>query len=250
LCDDKTGLRVASCRSIGKQRGIPDPLWFSELNGDIFAPDLLRYQDTSRGSLAKAFVNSANKDWQRLKMFMVGEVAPAAQPLIERDPVRGDTIDVLREMVDEVNDRFGPPEEDDGPVCPPPIPPGPPPGGPKKGPPEPGPPRPPREKPKQPRRYFFMKVKDETYKLYCGATLDQYTFARVDPSNPTVVEINLRGGYKALPKNRQEQGEHCRMQVFLAIGMYKEKHDPYMAMRFANEVRADLLTKKQSPKSK
>ncbi len=81
LCDSETGLRVASCMKIG--RALPEPLWFPKPVGDIFAPGLLAYQDTARSSLNRDFWKK--KVGQELYMFLIRNVAPAAEQLLDRD---------------------------------------------------------------------------------------------------------------------------------------------------------------------
>ncbi len=236
LCDDETGFRVASCQSMGS-RLIPDPLWYPDLVGDIFAPGLLRHQNTARSTLAKEYTRSKNKEWQKLKMFLIGQVAPAAKQLIERDVIKGDAAETLDELAEMFNDRFGEPEKDEEP-----------PG-------EPRPPRKPHEPrpdgPKKPggggggdgtrRRYISIKIRDEVYKLYYGQTLPPFVFAQVSSSDPKVVLANVRGGYKSLPDPKAARREHCLMQVLTAIGMGKCAHNPQQAIWFANEVRSEFL---------
>jgi hypothetical protein len=108
LCDNETGFRVASCQTMGS-RIIPDPLWYPDLAGDIFAPGLLRHQNTARSTLAKDYTRASNKEWQRLKMFLATQVAPAANQLIERDVIQGDAVETLDELAEMFNECFGQP---------------------------------------------------------------------------------------------------------------------------------------------
>lgn len=202
LCDDETGFRVASCLKLG--RLLPDPLWFPDLVGDIFAPGLLRYQNTARSTLAKEFTRKGSKEWSKLLMFLISQVVPTAKQLIERDVIRGDAMNALDELIELFNDRYGPPDM-------PPTPPRPP--GPGK-PGVPNPPKPPTDEPpgEKNRRYAKIKVRDETYLLYPGRTLHSFIFAQVNTSNANMIEVNVRGGYKALPSTKAERKEHCLMQ--------------------------------------
>ena len=241
LCDDETGFRVASCS--GMTRLVPDPLWYPDLAGDIFAPGLLRHQNTARSSLAKEFTRSKNKEWQKLKMFLVNQVAPAAKQLIERDVIQGDAVETLDELAEMFNDRFGEPEDTDEGINLPPRPP--------KPPHEPKP-----EGPKKPggggggggerRRYKQINVRGEIYKLYYGQTLPPFVFAQVSSSDPRIVLANVRGGYKALPTKKDARLEHMMMQVLTAIGMEQFRADPQRAIWFANEIRSEFLTKQKT----
>lgn len=241
LCDEATGLRVASCQQLG--RLLPEPLWFPDLVGDIFAPNLLRYQNTARNTLNKEFMRKGNKEWQSLLMFLISHVAPAAKQLIERDAIRGDAAQTLDELVEMFNECFGPPEEVETkdvlkkppvprppavpPVCPPPVPP---PTGDKK----------PEDKYK---RFVSIKLRDETYNLYRGQTLHPHVFAQVSPKNPKLIFVNVRNGYKSLPETKAARREHCLLQILSAIGQSKYPSDPYQSMLFANEMRSEFLKK-------
>jgi hypothetical protein len=242
LCDDETGFRVASCQKMASKL-VPDPLWYPDLVGDIFAPGLLRHQNTARSTLAKEFTRSKNKEWQRLKMFLVSQVAPAGKQLIERDVIKGDAAEILDELAEMFNERFGEPG-DDGPDEPPRPPrersePGP------GGPPNPGGGEGDEDEPggkKQRRRYVTIKVRNEVYKLYRGQTLDPYIFAQVSFADPHVINVNVRGGYRPLPRVKQERREHCLMQILIAIGRSKLSLGTVeQAVRFANEVRCEFL---------
>ncbi|OHA18004.1 MAG: hypothetical protein A2836_01760 [Candidatus Taylorbacteria bacterium RIFCSPHIGHO2_01_FULL_45_63] len=243
LCDNETGLRVASCGQLG--RLLPAPLWYPDLVGDIFAPKLLRHQNTARSTLAREFTKKGNREWQRLLMFLISEVVAPAKKLIEKDVIQGNAAKTLDELVDMFKDRFGPPEEvrDVGPPPPPP---------PKDRPVKPTIPTVPptkdlakdKEKKDKVHRHVSIRVGEETYHLYRGQTLYRYVFAQVSPSNKSVIYVNVRGGYESLPNTQAERREHCLMQILTAIGGSKFRSDPYQAALFANEVRAQILQKK------
>jgi len=241
LCDDESGFRVASCQKLG--RLLPDPLWYPDLVGDIFAPSLLRHQNTARSTLAKEFTRKGSKEWQRLLMFLIRDVAPQAKQLIERDSIRGNAAETLDELAELFNERFGPPDEDSSGDGPPkkrdhkPPEPGGNGGGGEGG--EGG------EKETDPerryRRHIAIRVRDEVFYLYRGQTLHPYVFAQVSPNNPKMIFVNVRGGYKALPEQKAARREHCFVQVLMAIGTSKFPSDRYQAMLFANEVRGEFL---------
>ncbi len=237
LCDDETGFRVASCQKLG--RLLPDPLWYPDLVGDIFAPGLLRHQNTARSTLAKEFTRKGNKEWQRLLMFLIRDVASQAKQLIERDSINGSAAETLDELAELFNERFGL-IIDDGdkggeprkPRDPKPAEPGGKDDGGEKGEPDPE---------RQYRRHIAIRVRDEVFYLYRGQTLHPYVFAQVSPNNPKMIFVNVRGGYKALPDQKVARREHCFVQVLMAIGASKFPSDRYQAMMFANEVRGEFL---------
>jgi len=236
LCDSETGLRVASCMSIGKRGGIPDPLWYSELTGNIYGPGLIAHQNTARNSLLKAFLRSKDKDAQGLSMFMNGVVSPGVQDLIEENPIHGGSLDMLKEIAEMCNGHWGPPDEDKGPPFPPRTP------GVRIDP-VPGPPRVNTDGERKPpvKRYLYMKVENETYKLYYGQDLDELTYAQVASHDDHVIEMNIRGKYKSMPVDKKECREHSLMQIFNSIGLSKHPRNPYDAMRFANKIRGRLI---------
>lgn len=241
LCDEETGFRVASCQKLG--RLLPDPLWYPDLVGDIFAPGLLSHQNTARSTLAKEFTRKGNKQWTKLLMFLISQVAPAAKQIIERDAIQGNAAETLDELVEIFNERFGQPEEDVLENVP----------------------REPAEKPEKPsaptpkpeteaagaegtkpsrepyRRYLSIKIHEETFYLYRGQSLHPFIFAQVNPSNKKLVQVNVRGGYKALPSTKEARREHCLMQILEAIGKSKFSDRPNEAMLFANKVRSEFI---------
>ncbi len=241
LCDEVTGFRVASCQKLG--RLLPDPLWFPDLVGDIFAPGLLRHQNTARSTLNKEFTRKSNKEWQRLMMFLISQVAPMAKKLIERDAISGDAAETLDEVVEMIHSLYGVPEEKEKDKHP-------------NGPTPSTPPQPPHTPGKTGgnrgnkgsgtpyRRYVSIKVRNETFLLYRGQSLDPYVYAEVSANNPKQIIVNVRGGYRALPDGKQARREHCLMQLLSAIGRSKFSMDPRQAMCFTNEVRAEFLKKK------
>jgi hypothetical protein len=237
LCDADTGLRVASCQQLG--RALPEPLWYPDLVGDIFAPRLLRHQNTARNTLSREFMRKSNKDWNGLQMFLISQVAPAAKQLIERDIIRGDAADTLNELAQMFKEAFGEPVRN---------------GEVYLGQPVSKKPHVPRTEPIEPvdeplkpkdkyQRYICIRVRDETYNLYRGQSLHPYIFAQLNPNNAKMIIVNVRGGYKALPDTKAARREHCLMQILSTIGQSKYPSDNYQAIRFANEVRSELLKK-------
>lgn len=240
LCDETTGFRVASCQKLG--RVLPEPLYLPDLVGDIFAPDLLRQQNTARSTLHKEFVRRGNKDWERLLMFLVGQVAQPAKKLVDRDAISGDAAEALNEVVEMLHDLYGAPDEEA-----------------RKPPPPRTGERPPalsrlpriddavrpRTKPERDpnKRHVAIRVRDETFVLYRGQSLDPYIYAEVSLSDPHQIIVSVRGNYKALPESKAARREHCLMQLLMAIGRSKFPMDPRATLCFANEVRAEFLRK-------
>lgn len=243
LCDSETSLRVAS--GINMRQHLPEPLWFPDLAGDLFAPGLLAHQNTARSTLAKEFMRKDNKVWAQFQMFLIRDVVPAAKALIERDAIRGEAAETLNELATLFNDRFGIPDEaafmrmrpeghrmqsakTDGEQAQlrtkPPV---------QKA---------EQERPRY-RRHLVIKVRDEVWTLYRGLSLSEFVFAQVMPDAQRMVQVNVRGNYKALPNTKLARLEHCLMQILIAIGMDKFPGDPIEAMRFANEIRSEFLTR-------
>ena len=228
LCDEETSLRVESCQRMGS-KFLPEPLYFPELVGEIFAPGLLRHQNTARSGLKSEYTRRGNKEWQKLVMFLIGDVAPNAKKLVERDVISGNAAETLDEVVGLFRDQFGPPEG----VRPPSE---------KRK--KPVNPRPDRkdddeddEKPDPKRRCLAIKVLDETYHLYRGQSLEPEVFAQPSPQNEKMIFVSVRGAYKAMPENKSARREHCLMQILMTIGSTKSD-DPYTAIKFANQVRS------------
>src|SRR3989344_2313772 len=82
-------------------------------------------------------------------------------------------------------------------------------------PPKPKVPKEPNEDDGKPRyrRMVRVKVRDEVYTLLRGQSLSPYIFALVQQQNKKLIAVNVRGGYKALPKGKAERREHCLMQI-------------------------------------
>jgi len=234
LCDNDTAFRVASCQRMSNI--IPDPLWYPDLFADIFGPGLIRHQNTSRSTLAREYTRPKNKDWQNFRMFLISQVVPAAKQLMERDIIKGDAADTLDELVGMFHEQFGEPEKP--PRTPNPNPTPRPTPGPHPTPPE----NDPDPDPKR-RRYSTIKVRDEVYKLYRGQTLDAYIYAQMSFDDPHIVNVNVRGGYKALPPTKAGRLEQGLIEILNEIGMSKFPSDPKRAMRFANEIRSEFLKK-------
>ncbi|HEU5114865.1 MAG TPA: hypothetical protein VFT82_03805 [Candidatus Paceibacterota bacterium] len=235
FCDAETGFRVASCVKLG--RLLPEPLGYPDLAGDIFAPGLLRYQNTARDSLSRDYTRRGNPEWLRLLSFLNLRVAPKALELIERDELEEDTIETLGELVSLINDTFGEPE----PVS---LPPGPvittpivrPTGGTgTKKPGTPGERRP---------RGASITVGSKVYRLHYNAPLGSLFFATPAGIDRNIILINAKGTYQ-LPKVKQARREHCLMQILFAVGEVEGFGSAHESMKFANEMRGVILKKRK-----
>ncbi len=230
LCDSTTSLRVAYIPALGKRLGIPDPLWFPELEGYIYGPDLLAQQNTSRETLIAGYLGTPKA--QGLRNFLHLEVAPAAAKLFDGTEITGSAMDALKYIADLCNERFGPvDDENDGPDVPTQVT-------------SPG-----KRKAseggggggqKREKRYMTVRIGKEVFRLYYGNQLHHDVFAQPAVYDDRVLEVNVRGRYRALPEESRAKVEHCLMQVLMAAGTAIEPLDPGAAMRHANAARAAL----------
>lgn len=110
LVDAHTGLRVAKAASLGTQF-IPNPFFRPDLVGDIFIPNLLVNQDTSRSSLSPRFLRS--KEWKKVTAYLVGQVAPLLKALLgDEDTFGKDAISkIVSQLADDFTKAFGPPDK-------------------------------------------------------------------------------------------------------------------------------------------
>lgn len=229
LCDAATGLRVASCVKLG--RLLPEPLGYPDLAGDIFAPGLLRFQNTARDSLSKDYTSKDNPEWQRFIMFCIRQVVPRAQELVERDALEGDTVKILDDLVEWCNESFGKPERDKPPGPPGPGP-GPGPGGNKK----PG---------TSQKRGAAVKIGNKVWRFHYNQPLGDFIFAMPSSMAEDMILINVRGKYLAMPKASQSIREHCLMQILYAIGEKEGHGSAHEAGKFVGEMRSKFKEKKK-----
>lgn len=234
FCDEATGFRVASCQDPKfRDRGLPEPLWYTDLSGDIFVPELLHRQDTARSTLEKDFTKSA--EWRRLCLFLSVKVAPLLSDLIEHNPVTDDARKALEGIVELFDEVYGkaPAQSGKGGG-----------GGGSGGGGGGGTGR------KTRKRYERISVRGEVFELFLGRSLDEFTFAAVNARNPKQIEVNARGGYKALPRNLQAKQEHCLMQILNAVARSdvwnRDTFNAREVSQFANELRAELQVKRKA----
>lgn len=251
FCDGETGFRVASCQDWHlRGKGLPDVFWYPELAGDIFVPGLLDKQDTARSSLEKDFTKT--REWKKLCQFLSINVEPRLTDLIEQNPIEGDAAEAVEGVISLFEEAWGlPPEitstrekksgttktktKTGGGVG----------GGGGGG----------NRGPRKP-RYQRINVRGEVFELFLGRSLDEFVFAEVNHQNPRQIELNVRGSYQAFPKGKQAQLEHSLMQVLMAIarsdafpmdnGAARDNFNPGLVAQFANELRAEALSKKKT----
>lgn len=109
LSDALTGTRVVHTSQLG-YRYLPDPFWHRTLKGEIFIPNLLRNQNTSRVGLTTEFLKSA--EWRQTTSYLSLHVKEAVESLLSTEVAFGnDPLSrTLDEIIDVCNDVFGPPD--------------------------------------------------------------------------------------------------------------------------------------------
>ena len=236
LADSETGFRVASCLLPAlRAKGLPEPIWSPELEGDIFVPGLLARQDTARSALQMDFVRT--QEWRKLCLFLSVKVAPRLVDLVDHDPLMKDAAKMLDTIVELFDGVWGPAPED-----------------------TPDNPNPNERKPPNPdrikrtrngarrKRLKRICVRGEVFELMVGRSLDQDVFADANLHNPRMIELNMRGAYSAFPGNKIAQNEHMLMQILNAIARTSvfPGHDntfPREVAQLANALRSELLRK-------
>ena len=246
LCDAETGLRVVFCPRLGHLL-IPEPLWRTDLVGDIFIPDLLAHQDTARRSLNGKFLGG--RKWKAHCAYLLAHVAPKARALVKKEDEFGSDAftRLVKEFAEQCQEVFGPPEHSNG-------------GTPwdhetaarKEGSGEgtkrPGagggggekPSRQPDSENKETRpRSWPIRIGDQDYVLSKRA-LDPRFLAQVDGNNKRVIYLNERG-YAAMPRGQSAQVEHFLLKVLEAVGQAMHGSDPVAVTQFVAERRLEFL---------
>lgn len=238
ICDLATGLPVANAIQLVSH--LPYPLWHAELTGDIFVPDALAHQDTSRTGFRAAFLRG--KTWIRARSYLVGQVAELAKGLLnEEDIFRTKNDALIQAFAEECHRLWGVPEGDgslDDSLLRPKS------GTPKGDKRTPSPRTSPSpggggERERKP-SFLRIRIMGEDYILN-KRRLDDLLFAQVDLINPRVVWLNL-DGYEAFPANRERRYEHAILKVLEAIGTAKHPSDPVEVSRFVAQVARELKT--------
>ena len=233
LTDAVTGLRVACAR--GLSNVLPYPLWRPDLTGDIFVPELLHNQDTSRSGLKAQYLRS--KEWRSVTSYLVGSVVERAKALLDDEDLFGksrfdkhilDFVDMCRKiwgapaahssiLVEGISPRIqtgisrprtGNPKRPEGP-----------------------------KKPRQPS--FTVRIGDDVYVL-SKRQLDPLILAQVDDANSRVIYLNEQS-YTAMPPSYQARSEHILLKILEAIGASKSPTDPIEVTRFVAERRIEFL---------
>ena len=229
LCDAATGFRVTSLARIASLSAVPDPLWSPRLSGDIFIPNLLVNQDTSRTGLKQQYLRSAA--WKKAISFMYNQVAPQARDLLGDEEGSGvsEMDRTMQELVAQIHAVFGKPQ-----ITGPPGPPGPP-----KPPTPPGPPQPPKTRRivngtprnRQHAESQPVKIEGEIYYL-ATSPLDQDLLAEVDYQSGNRLFINSQ--YQKFPRSKQAKNQHILEEVFGAIGGHRFAASSRDARKFKN----------------
>jgi hypothetical protein len=232
LCDTLTGLRVARFMDLAPH--VPQILCAPELVGDVFVPGVLAKQDTARSTLAPGFMSRNSKAWMRIMSFLALQVAPAAESLVEADPISGQAADTLGEIVDMIKSNFPEPEPEKKPAKPR-DPPGP------VQPTEPVNPDP-DDKDKPKRRYIRLFIGGEWFTLYRALTMDPYILVQAATSVRNLM-VNV-GQYAAFPSNGAARREHFLMSIMRAVAESRFPTDPHMAQQAMNQLCEQARRKK------
>lgn len=243
LCDSKTGFRVADCRDMMHQ--LPEPLWFIDLVGDIFAPGLLAHQNSARSALHSQFTRRSNPEWKRIYAFLFGTVAPAARGLLEREPIEGEVAEVTNKILQSLKDCYGDPdaEEEERKQE-------------EKIHPRPKKPRSSEgeegeedeekeeEKEKRPniRRVYPFRVGSREYRLY-RTTLPDNLYCQKSPSGGSIIMVNDLN-YKGLPKGAAAQWEHCMTRLLETVFDIETPGNLVKASQFATEIQREMRPRK------
>lgn len=256
LTDAHTGLRVASAARLGPGN-LPSPFWRQELTGDMFAPGLLKHQDTSRSGLNAKFLKS--QAWRNFTSWLALQVQPQAESLLTSQDTfgRDSASQTLFDVVKQCNAIFGTPEDAGGGVWEEDVvfPPGDrkregsqrgPGGGKEDSKPAPnGRQFPPSggERRRIRLRSLPLRIRDKTF-FVAKRSLDPFVLASVDTNNGQVIYFNDQQ-YDALPRNRDARAEHVLLKILEAAGQYEYPDDPYEVTKFVAECRKELLNRKK-----
>ncbi len=245
--DKESGLRVAEARRIAF--ALPHPYDALELTGDIFVPNLLANQDTSRGGLSAEYLKSGEWRWGVLKALALHSSKLRSLLGLEEgstSPMQESLTDVTKLF----NNIFGPPETD-LPFLP---------GavmedvttepkstsgsrsrgeGLQKG---TGVPREGTAPPAERKRPMgtAIRIENTTYVMSPNA-LDPRIFAEVD--NTGRMWVNMRG-YALIPTTKEAKREHVISCLLMAVAEFKHADDMRSALMWVGDRRAELQKKK------
>jgi len=245
LCDAESGLRCAYLPAMSQY--VPWPMAKESLDGDIFARDLYKNQDTARSGLRHEFFKS--KAWKNVLSVLHLKVAPFARDLLDlEEETFGDGAGLdrtVQDLADLLSQCWGPADkggpgvwEVAGGVVVPPTAGG---GGHSDGPHTPRikPENPPPQRPR--RAAIPVNIDGKTYYL-AKMRLDEDVFAQLAGDGMT---ININPAYASLPSKGGARMEHTILGVFRAIADQEFYGDAKKASKRVAKLRADL---KKSPK--
>ncbi|MDO8492410.1 MAG: hypothetical protein Q7S34_02110 [bacterium] len=257
LVDKDTGLRVASLADLGQRVGVPFPFHKTEITGDIFAADVLRYQNTARNSLDPSFISprTNHPKWRKIKLFLTRHAEKAKALLGEIDGEENEEgigSEELRSVAELFELVFGKAEEAESAIIfdleealrkkrkkqkPIIIKPGIGDGdGHKPDPDELD------EGNKDPKkkivRAMMMKIGDDSYQLVSD-DLDMHIYAQIDQDRQDVIRVNVRR-YTLMPSRKDARFEHVLNQLLLAVAVSKNAGDAYGAHEMVGKLRFEL----------
>lgn len=243
LTDAYTGLPVAAATRLAT--ALPYPFWHQDLTGDIFVPDLLANQDTSRTGLRANFLKGAA--WRRVTAYLLS-VADRAKELLGRQDEFGRTSfdSHVLDFAKLCNNTWGKPDLLlTGPTMPVAG------GGSSGGRHKPGMPGTPGGKPgksvdgKPPVRQRAVPIRIGADTFYLSKRqLDPRLLAQVDSGNGRVIYLN-EAGYKPMPRTASARGEHIMLMICGAVGQAKYPNDPVAVTMFVADIRMELLTRER-----
>lgn len=241
LADAATSLRVAYAPRFGTY--LPSPLWHQDLIGDIFAPNLLANQDTSRSGLKNTFLRS--KEWKDVMLYLAGHVCEAAKTLLGNQLAFGreKVSQAARDFAELCSSVWGEPTTSRGGV-------------------EVVNEKPPsssngrektgtgKNKGRKPSptsagrlRVLPFRIDGQTY-LLSKRELDKWTLAQCEP-NGEVISFNDEETYIALPTTKEARTEHVWLSILTAIATHLHPGDTKQIQVWVAEKRAQLLTARQ-----
>ena len=244
LTDLVTGFRCAKVSNIREMFYV---LQDSGLRGDIFIPDLLKNQDTSRSGLSDSFLRSI--EWDNHKRQIGTRIVPIAKQLLGQDrtnPFSTTTVaEDFESIVDVCEEIWGAVEYIDGGPLDLRVPPGSKPPGPPRPPPkQPGggggggggshPPKGPGcgEIQKGHRKSVILPIDGRRYKMSITPNMPPTLYARVVPciGIPDVdSQLEINSSYQGYPSSKGAKREHVIASIFLAVACEREKDSSDMA---------------------
>lgn len=112
LTDADTGIRCAYAPAMqGVKGGLPYPLGWPGLTGDIMIPGLASQQRTDRQGLKPSFIRESNRVWRDILDRLRLHISPFAQQLLGNQDLMRDSdpqVQILHDLAEEFASVFGP----------------------------------------------------------------------------------------------------------------------------------------------